>query len=225
MKENETTVSKIMGYVNKAGIAVLMNLLFLVSCIPLVTIGAAWSGLYGAVRYTIRGESWFEGYKTGFKTKFLRNTLTWVIGVLVGYYVLDNVVVCVNLLLAPLEGVAIGSVIGMLSFSGILLLLIALFLTGMIPVNLYIPTVNDRWLKNTWRMIFTSPLQILGAAVLMWLPVVLLLFFPGILFELLLVFIAIYFVMAIFLMTILLKNPLIRVLQRERELYPEDYTQ
>ena len=79
--EKENVLQKLMGFLNKAGTAVMMNLMFLVSCLPIVTIGAAWSGLYGAVRYSIRGDSWFAGFKYGYKCHFFRNLIGWIFGV------------------------------------------------------------------------------------------------------------------------------------------------
>ena len=50
MNEKPTILEKIGRVLSIAGNAVLMNLLFLLCCIPVVTIGQAWSGLLSAVR-------------------------------------------------------------------------------------------------------------------------------------------------------------------------------
>ena len=60
MEEKQTIFQKFMGVVNKIGSAIMLNLLFLVSCIPVVTIGNATAGLYSAVRFSIRGDSTFQ---------------------------------------------------------------------------------------------------------------------------------------------------------------------
>ena len=75
MEEKQTSFQKLMGIINKIGYAIMLNLLFLVSCVPVITIGPACSGLYSAVRYSIKGESAFQGFREGFKTRFLRNML------------------------------------------------------------------------------------------------------------------------------------------------------
>lgn len=61
---------------------VLLNLLFLLCCIPIVTIGAAQSGLYYAVR-TLRdpedGRSCYKLFFKGFATGFWRITVVWLV--------------------------------------------------------------------------------------------------------------------------------------------------
>ena len=215
MKDNEF-LSKIMGFINKAGIVVLQNLLFLVSCLPVVTIGAAWSGLYSLLRFQIRKESWFDGFKEGFKSHFLRNTVTWVVSLIVGYLALDNVLYYAEYLVSG-NREQFGGVVFQLVGSGVFLLLVLMFLAAAIPVSLYIPgTVND-WLKNTWSLIFRAPLQVLACAVLMWAPVALALFFTQYLIPASLILIVAYFVLSILVMTILLKDPLIRILNKNKK--------
>lgn len=215
MKDN-SFLSKLMGFINKAGTVVLQNLLFLACCIPVITIGAAWSGLYSTIRFQIRKDSWFDGFKEGFKTHFLWNTVAWVICLLSGYMALDNVLYYAEYL-ADGQTAQLGSVIFQLAGSGLFLLAVLLFVTAMIPVSLYIPgDVND-WLKNTWSLIFHAPLQVLGCAVLMWLPVGLALFLTQYLIPTALIFIAAYFVLAALVMTILLKDPLIRILNKSKQ--------
>ena len=64
--EKPTMLEKIGKAINYAGNTVMMNLLFLVACLPIVTIGQAWCGLLTAVRYQIRGDKWTAGFKKGF---------------------------------------------------------------------------------------------------------------------------------------------------------------
>ena len=79
MHEQETIIDKIGRIISLAGNAIAMNLLFLVSCIPVVTIGPAFCGLVSAIRYNIRGDKWFTGFKVGFKTRFWRSLLSWIL--------------------------------------------------------------------------------------------------------------------------------------------------
>ena len=213
---DDSILSKLMRLINKAGTVVLQNLVFLISCIPVVTIGAAWSGIYSCIRFQIRKDSWFEGFKTGFKTHFLRNTIAWLICLAVSYTALDMTLVLAGYL-AEGGREQLGSVIALLVGSGLVLLIALVYSTVMIPVSLYIPGDVNSWLKNTWDLIFHAPLQALGCTVLTWLPMVLLLFFTEIAGLLLIVFLAVYFVLTTLVMTILLKNPLIRILQKVRQ--------
>lgn len=208
------TGSKVLNFINRVGTAILMNLMFLIGCLPVVTIGASWSGLYSSIRFMIRGDGWFSGYKEGFKTGFVRNTIATIFGLLVGYYALDNVLAGAAMLA---DGVEVSTAAVVLAAFGVLLLAVLLFLTVMIPVNLYIRTDYDRWLKNTFYLISRAPLQCLIAIVLVWFPVYQVIFQTWDFIALAMVYVAAYFILAGFVITILLKKPLIRLLERERE--------
>ena len=207
--------SKIMNVINKVGNAIMLNLLFLISCIPVVTIGAAWSGLYSAVRFSIRGDSWFQGYKEGFKARFGRNTLIWLADLLLVYFTLDHFLYYLEYLVGGYGTAPMA--IAMTVISGVMLLAGLLFLAAFIPVNLYIPTDANQSVSNAWDMVLHAPLQVLGVAALMWLPVFLILFFTEIAFQVIMVFVAAYFVVAGVVMPMLLKDPLIRILQKQRK--------
>ena len=211
--------SKIMNIVNMLGTGILMNLAFLVCCIPVVTIGHAWCGLYSSIRYNIKGEGWWEGFKEGLKTRPLRNILAWALGLMVGYFALNNFLFSVNTLVEGSPDLV--SSIVTLVISGVFTLGAMVFTAVMIPVNLYIPTDAERWLRNTWFVILRAPLQALGVAALVWAPVMLALFATDIAYMLLIVFVASYFTLAGVGATIMLKMPLIQLLLRERAENPE----
>lgn len=213
MNNQGKTLSKIMNIVDKVGTVILMNLMFLVSCIPVVTIGAAWSGLYSSIRFTIRKEGWFAGFKEGFKTCFLRNTLGTVYGLLVAGFSLNNIIVGIEMLK---DNAAMSMAITLLVVFGLLLLAALLFMTAMVPINLYIRTNYDRALKNTIYLIVHAPLQILGVTALICLPVFQFIFLLGDFIVFCMIFLAVYFTLCGYVATILLKNPLIRILQKER---------
>lgn len=208
------TGSKVLNFVNKIGTAILMNMMFLIGCLPIVTIGASWSGLYSAIRFMIRGEGWFAGYKEGFKTGLLRNCLATTFGLLVGSYALNNLLPAIKMLV---DGVETGTAAVIAVAFGLLLLAVILFLTVMVPVNLYIRTDYDRWLKNTFYLIGRAPLHCLVAAAVAWFPVYQMVFQTWDFIFLVIGYVAAYFVLAGLIFTILLKKPLIRLKERERE--------
>jgi len=183
--------------------AAMVNLLFLISCIPIVTIGQAWSGLYSAIRYAIRGEGWFSGFKAGFKTRFLRGTVGWTLCLLLIVYMSLNMLAII--------GENIVTVIVHALF-----LLVVLMVTGaMIPVNVYVPSPVSQWLKNAVNLVLYAPLQTGATAVLMWLPAALVLLFLkyGLVdpFLFIMVFLLVYFTFSTLIATILLKDALVRV--------------
>ena len=200
----ETLNDKFWKIINLTGTAIAMNLLFLVCCIPIVTIGQAWCGLLSGIRFMIRGDGWFEGFKTGFKTRFLRGTVAWVICLGVDVMMLLNVV---PMLYYQAEGYLIPTVVSCI------FLAIALMITTALPaLNVYIPTSKSRWLKNAVDICVGNPLEVLAAAALIWLPVFLVIFWFDIAYLIALVFIAFYYTMAGLAATMALKGPLIKIL-------------
>ena len=200
----ETLNDKFWKIVNMTGTAIAMNLLFLVCCIPIVTIGQAWCALMSGIRFLVRGDSWFEGFKTGFKTRFLRGTVAWVICLVVDALMLLNVV---PMLYYQAEGYLVPTIISCI------FLAIALMLTTILPVlNVYIPTSVSRWLKNAVDMCVGNSGEVLIAAALIWLPVFLTIFWFSLAYQLALVFIAFYYAMAGLAATMALKGPLIKIL-------------
>lgn len=104
MKEKQNWTEKLSNVITLAGTAILMNLMFLIACIPIVTIGPAWCGLMSSVRYNIRGEGWFQGFKKGFCTRFWRSLIIWCLCLPLCLFFLNDLRVSVNLVrgIAPM---------------------------------------------------------------------------------------------------------------------------
>ena len=60
---------------------ILLNLLFLICCIPIVTIGASCAALHTVTIKTVSGEEpyIFKGFFKAFKQNFIHSTITWII--------------------------------------------------------------------------------------------------------------------------------------------------
>lgn len=183
--------------------AVMVNALFLLCCIPVVTIGQAWAGLYSAIRYAIRGDGWFSGFKAGFKTRFLRGTIAWTLCLIVIAEMVINMLAIIG------EGVL------MIGLNALFMLFAMMVCGALIPVNVYVPSSVSQWLKNSVNLVTYAPLQMAGVSVLMWLPVALVILFLkfGLFdpFFFIMVFLLIYFSFSTLIATILLKEPLIKV--------------
>lgn len=212
MENQQTFFQKFMGVVNKIGSAIMLNLLYLVSCLPVVTIGPATSGLYSAVRFNIRGDSRFQGFREGFKTRWLRCAIGTVLGFAVGLYALNNLFILIPGLIKDPSLLSVGTVISCL-FHGVFFLGALLLITAMVPVNLYFENDLNGWLMDCWRLIAYAPLQLLLVAIFMWLPVVVMVWFPLYGYFALLIFVAVYYAVMGVVATALLKNGLIRILQ------------
>ena len=188
-----------MSALNLIGNAILMNLLFLVSCIPVVTIGQAWCALFSAVRYNIRGDKWFDGWKAGFKTRFWRGTLSWCAMLVLNLHFL------LDLRYAAMETHFIPQIVA----SGLVFALTTMVTCALLILNVYIHTPIGRWITNAVNMVFKAPLELLVSAALMWLPVILALLWDLGFFYTILIYLAVYFAVMALVITILLKNSLL----------------
>ncbi|MGN0356148.1 MAG: YesL family protein, partial [Muricoprocola sp.] len=65
---------------------VILNLLFIISCIPIVTIGAATTALYSITLKMARNEESYivKGYWKAFKENFKQSTIMWLVMLVAG---------------------------------------------------------------------------------------------------------------------------------------------
>ena len=65
----------------------ILNIIFLITCIPIVTIGAAWTSLSYMTLKMVRNEESYivRGYFKSFKQNFKQSTLIWVIVLVLGF--------------------------------------------------------------------------------------------------------------------------------------------
>lgn len=201
-------MEKLGRIINMAGTAVLMNLLFLASCLPVVTIGQAWCALTSAIRYNIRGDSWWEGYKTGFKTRFWRGTISWVLMLAAAAYLMLDLNHAVLMGFYQESGVNTAYISPLVAAS-LMFAVVGMLTVSLLTLNVYIPTSIGDWIRNAVNMIFKYPLQLLAAAVLFWLPVVLGVLWFSIFYMVALIFLAAYFTLAALGCTMLLKDALV----------------
>ena len=205
MNKKSTLLDKLLAVLNMAGNAILMNLLFLVCCIPVVTIGQAWCGLMSAIRYNIRGEKWFAGFKVGFKTRFWRGLISWTALLLLNLHML------LDLRYNYAEGYTVHMIASALIFS-----LTTMTTAALLVLNVYIPTSIGNWIHNATAMVFKAPLVLFGAAAIFWLPALLALMWFEIFFYVIIVFFAVYYTLAALVTTALLKDTLLLYLLEAR---------
>ena len=206
MREKETLIDKLGRIISKVGTAIMMNLLFIICCLPVVTIGQAWCALMSAVRYQIRGDSWWDGFKFGFKTRFLRGTVAWCV----------LLAVDVLLLLDVMQYTAANVSLIYPITSSIMFALMTMLTAAVMTLNVYIPTGIGKWISNAASMVFRAPLQLLVIAAVTWLPVLLFAFRFDIFYFVIMIFVVVYFTLAAFGTTILLKEPLVEFLVAAR---------
>ena len=202
--------------VNLAGTAIMINLAFLICCIPVVTIGPATCALYSAIRYVVQGNGWFNGFWNGLKKNFIRNAL---VGSVLLIMIADMAVNFNTALGFYLEG---NGYVPLLIYTVGLLPLMMVF-SAMWPLCVFIPYESGMdWVKDTFRLLVKAPLQLLIVGALMVLPVALVLYIPEIGFMMLIVFFGIYYALTAFAAILLLKRPLEDRLGAYRASHPQE---
>lgn len=204
VNEKPTILDKISRAITIAGNAALMNLLFLICCIPVVTIGQAWTGLLTAVRYNIRGERWLPGFKKGFTTRFWRGTISWCVMATVDTFFLFRVVEMWGQWDTPWV------------FACLVFLLMTMVTFSMQLLNVYVPTNVGDWLRNSVNMIFKVPLELVICAVAFWAAPLLLFLWTPMFIYVIMIFITVFYVLLATCGTLLMKNALVHYLLEAR---------
>ncbi len=85
MKFNWTD-NVVMRALGKIGDMICLNLMWLICCIPIITIGASTTALYAVMLRMVKNEEGyiFRGFLKAFKTNFKQSTLIWLILLLLG---------------------------------------------------------------------------------------------------------------------------------------------
>lgn len=73
--------SGIFQFLSRVADLMILNIIFLVTCIPIVTIGAAWTALYYMTLKMVRNEESYivRGYFKSFKENFKQSTIMWLV--------------------------------------------------------------------------------------------------------------------------------------------------
>ena len=160
----------------------------------------------GAIRYNIRGDSWFKGFWVGFKTRWVRGSIAWILGLGAVMFLLFDIMNAMSQnALVPMIG------------SCVALAVTAMLLMSALCLNVYIPTDVMTWIRNMVNMLFKGTVGLLVGAGLFWAPVVVFCLVDGwIVYELAMVLVCAYFALTALVTTALLKNPLIDVLLQAR---------
>lgn len=186
-----------------AGTSIMLNLLFLISSLPLVTVGPALCGLFSGIRYMIRGDQWSAGFKDGFCTNFVRKMLTGTVFLAADAYLIFNFAASVYYM-QP------GQLVSVIML-GIITVMVLMISVALIPTAIYIPTGVLQWLRNGVSLAFSAPLQSLLTAALLWFPAVLAFFRVEYALAAGIIFLAAYFTLFGFVATLFWKDPLIRL--------------
>lgn len=79
--------SPVFVFLSRMADLMILNVVFLITCIPIVTIGAAWSSLYYVTLKMVRNEESYivRSYFKSFKQNFKQSTLMWIIVLVLGF--------------------------------------------------------------------------------------------------------------------------------------------
>lgn len=153
--------SKFMQTLMFIGDLMILNILYLLCCIPLFTIGAAQAGLYSAAKVLLDKEddsssakAFFKGFRTGFGTV----TLAW------GLMTILLVVVLFFGYTAALNGAS-------LWFVCIGIAVCTLFQCLVPAFHARFGCTAMQLIRNSWFLLFAHPLRSIVTGVLIWLPV------------------------------------------------------
>ncbi len=148
---------------------VLLNLLFLLCCMPIVTIGAAQAGMMNACRVARDPDdnsSWFQAFFRGFRSGFFKITVIWVVslGLLLALGYALYVALCFD--------AVVGS--GPVLPAGAGIAIVLLLQTAAVSFHSRFDCPMLRILRNGWFLLIMHPLRTIAATLITWLPLVLL---------------------------------------------------
>lgn len=167
--------SKLVQMLIRLADLMLLNILFLVCCIPLVTIGAAQTGLHSAITQMQNKEnddSVYKAFFKGFTNGFGKITLVHTLGLLV----------VIALIWAT--GVAFGVTLqtGSSTFPAwmcvVACVLALLFHSMLTPFHSHFDCTAKQLVKNVYLMTLAHPLRALVNALLTWIPFLMLILDP-----------------------------------------------
>lgn len=90
MSENKNF--SLLGILELVTHTVFLNLLFLICSLPIVTMGASLTALYGGLRASIKKEPCYKAFFRTFRKSFLRSTLAWLVLLPVNVWFITNLI-------------------------------------------------------------------------------------------------------------------------------------
>jgi uncharacterized membrane protein YesL len=206
--------SKVMQAVMDLARMIVMNLLYLVCCIPIVTIGAAQAGLYSGIRHLQNKEldtpclpEFIKGMKSGFKTVTLVHSVSLLpLAIVAGSFVVSW------LLNQAGQKIPVWT-------SGACIMLFATWHTVMVIFHASFECRPKELVANTFRVMLAFPLQSILSGILLWLPATLFVMFPMLFLQTLPLIITVYYSVAYEVILLLMKKPLVKI---KAAMFPEE---
>lgn len=206
MKSLFSIDSKVFQFLIQVSEVIFLNLLYLLCCLPIFTVGAAQAGMMNAVRIMQDKEderSVYQAFFRGFASGFGRITVLWsVCFALLG-------ALAYSALLAVYYDALFGSAQAVMAVIALVLLLV--FLSMAVSFHSKFDCSLWQIVRSGLFMALMHPIRAIGTALVIWAPIVLMLLDLGLFMTLTPVFIFIYFTIAFQLAVSWMKAPFAEV--------------
>lgn len=199
--------SKLMQILDTLGNTIMLSALFVLCCIPVVTIGAAFTALFSACRAQTRGMPCFRAFFKAFKANFLRSTLLWVLFAVLIYLCIGA---AINLYQLYMAGGSLAVFILSIVAGSLLLMLMTMCLLFYSRFE----CTFRQLLQNGVVMVLSFPIRSILIAVLAWLPVLCFFAYPDHFASLGIVWVALYYGTAGAVCVWFMKRPFARLAEK-----------
>lgn len=201
--------SKFMAILEHVADTMILNVLFLLCCVPVVTIGAALTALNSASRARMSDEPCYRAFFRGLRSGFVRSTLAWLILCPVLVFLVQVSYTIFAMKAAGYIPTFLCSLLGLVVVLAITTMVFQFY--SRFECKLF------QLLKNSVFMVIAHPLRSAVAGVLTWVPVVLFFLATEYFIELTVVWVFLYFSTVSLVSVWLMKKPFASLEKRVSE--------
>ncbi len=164
--------SKLMSMLNKFGDLFILNIIFIISCIPIITIGASITAMHNVLLKIVRDEENYitKQFFSSFKKNFKQATLLWLI------YLAVATLIGLDFYLVAFEFVDIPDIVMYLLYVVLMLYMFSFSWVFVLQSRYYNPIVTT--IKNSFLISISSVVQTIPMLVINVLPAVLVFYQP-----------------------------------------------
>lgn len=180
---------------------IILNILYLISCIPIITIGAATAALYDVTARLSKDEALvWRHYWQAFRSNFKKATLIWLLMLLIGGIVYGCSLFYLNFELPNKELCT-----ALLWIVSIVLLCVQ---SWAFPLQARFENTVKNTLTNSILFTFSYLPRTIAIALINAIPAIVFLYLPGVFLNFIFVFLIIWFSLGAFVATWFLKKPM-----------------
>ena len=205
---------------NFIGDLFLLNIVFIICCIPVITIGPAQSGLYNAMRVLQDREddsSPLKAFFRGFANGFISISVTWTLFLVFDLILFYTMAMCFDY---ADTGLFIHWAVPLVG------LVLSIILHSVITVfHSQFQCTIGQLIRNGFLMLISHPLCSLAVTALTWAPVIMLFLMPNTFLQLSPLFITVYFSIAFMFGVIVMKKPFKQLIDEFNSLEEDEKTE